>query len=151
MILTVHLLAGAVITQKFPNLFLGLFLAFLSHYFLDFLFHREYIIKNIIEKRWRNSFFDFLKVALDISFGILLILVLSKNILLALAGGFLGILPDGLTLLFLIFPKNGLFERHYYFHRRIIHFFAKKKIPLFWGILSQILTAFIAVYFLRQP
>lgn len=149
MILTVHLLAGAVIAQNFPYLIPGLFSAFLSHYFLDFLFHREYLIKNILEKRWRNSFFDFLKVVLDLLFGIFLVLVFSKNILLAFVGGFFGILPDGMTFLFLLFPRNKFLKKHYYFHRRVIHFFANKKIPLFWGIFNQVLLFSIAVYFLR--
>ena len=148
MILTAHLLTGAVLATRIKFLPLSLLFAFLSHYVLDFLPHQEYSIKNIFEKRWRKSFFDFFKVALDISFGVLIILILSKNQPLALIGGFFAILADGLTLLFLIFPKDKFLERHYNLHQNRIHFVEKKKVSQFWGILSQVIIIFIAIFFL---
>lgn len=148
MILTAHLLTGAALATKIKIVPLAFILAFLSHYFLDFLPHKEYSIKNIFERRWRKSFFDFLKVTLDISFGILLVFILAKNLSLALAGGFLAILVDGFTLLFLIFPKSKILEKHYSFHIEKIHFFKKKKISLFWEIFSQVIIIFIAIFLL---
>ncbi len=151
MILTTHLLTGAAIVlniQPLPSTFA---LAFLSHYFLDFLFHRDYTIEYIRARLWQKAFFDFLRIALDISFGVLLIVILSKNLSIALLGGFIAILPDGLTLLFLIFPKSRLLEKFYNFHCKKVHFFAKKKISLFWEIFSQALVILIAIYFLQLP
>ncbi|MDO8663486.1 MAG: hypothetical protein Q7K28_01435 [Candidatus Wildermuthbacteria bacterium] len=152
MILTTHLLIGAAIAQKFQNPVLGLFLAFLSHYFLDSLVHRDYGIDRIKEASWKNSFFDLSKVFLDGSFGIFLILLLSDNIFLALAGGFFAILPDGLGFLHLTFPKIRILSLHSLLIQKT-HWFKKygfyKKIPLLWGISTQILIAILAIYYLR--
>ena len=140
MILMVHLLLGAVIVLKIKFLPLALPLAFLIHYPLDMLPHWEYSIKNILGKNWKNSFKDFFKVSLDISLGILLIFIFSKNFFLSLWGGLFAILPDGLTLLGLIAP-NKLLIAHENFHRKI-HLFKnleeRKKISPLWGILVQI-------------
>lgn len=148
MILTTHLVAGAVIATKINNPVLGLFLAFLSHYFLDFICHREYNINNIIEKQWKKSRFDFLKVFLDISLGVLLILFFSKNLSIALLGGFFSILADGFTILNLIF-SNKLLQTHNNFHQKI-HFLKYKKIPFGGRILTQLLITLTAIFLLMQ-
>ena len=148
MLLTPHILTGVAIITKVQNPILGLLLVFLSHYFLDCFPQQEYSIKNIKEKRWNKSFLDFLKVFFDISFGVLLILFLSKNNSLVFAAAFLAILPDGFTLLNLIIPKNKLLEIHDTFHQKINYFFENKKIPAFWGIVSQIAVIALAIFFL---
>lgn len=147
MVLTPHLLIGAAIASRI-NLPLGLVLAFLSHYLLDFLPHWEYSIKNIQQKLWKKSLPEFLKIFLDISIGAFLIFIISKNLVLAGTGGFLAILPDGLILLILIFP-NKLFTLHNTFMRKI-HFLKDKKISPFWGIFSQSLVIAVAIYFLSH-
>ncbi len=163
MILTPHILAGAAIATNISNPFLGLILAFLSHYFLDFIPHREYSIKNIKKRQWQKSFFDSLKIALDIFLGILIILFLTKKLFLAFTGSFFALLPDGFTLLFLIFPENKFLKKHYFFHSKKVHFFKdetnnftntnsnsnNKKIPLIWRILSQILTIIISILLIQ--
>jgi len=137
MIFTCHLLTGAAIASKIQSAPLALGLAFLSHYVLDFIPHREYSVKNIFEKRWRKSKLDFLKIFLDFSFGILLILFFSKNPcllstsfwngkLIIYSGAFFAVLPDGFTFLALIFEKSKVLGRHYHFHQNTIHFF---KVP----------------------
>lgn len=147
MILTPHLLVGAAITSKIKFLPLAFLLAFLSHYFLDFIPHWEYSFENIKERRWKNSFSDFLKVALDTSLGVLLIFIFSKNWPLAVVGGFFAILADGPTFINLIFP-NKLLKIFKDFHQKI-HFFKNKKISLFWRIFSQVVIVLIAIFFLR--
>ncbi len=147
MILMVHLLLGAVIVLKIKFLPLALPLAFLIHYPLDILPHWEYSIKNIKEKKWKNSFKDFLKVFVDISLGILLIFIFSKNFSLLLIGGLVAALPDAFTLLGLITP-NKLLMAHENFHREI-HFPEGKKISPIWGILTQLLVVIAAIYLLR--
>ena len=147
MVLTPHLLVGAAIATNIRFLPLALALAFLSHYFLDFLPHLEYSIENIQEKRWKSSLPDFLKVFLDISIGAFLVFIISKNFFLAGTGGFFAILPDGLIFLGLIFPSK-LLTLHDTFMKRI-HFLKDKKISPFWGILCQSLIIAVAIYFLR--
>lgn len=150
MILTAHILTGAAVAVKIQPVSLGLTLAFLSHFLLDFLFHREYKIDYLKTKEWRKAFFDFFKVFLDIFLGFFIVFILSKNIPVALLGGFFAILPDGLTLLFLIFPKIKILEKFHDFHCKKTHYFRDKKIPFSLEILSQILAIFIAVFFLLQ-
>lgn len=147
MLLTAHLLTGAVIASKIHPTPLALALAFLSHYFLDAIPHsEEYSIKNIRGKRWKKSALDFLKVGADICFGILLILLFSKNQPIIYAGAFSAILADGLTLFGLIF-SNELLKHNDDFHQKI-HFLKHKKIPLFWKIFSQLAIIILAIFFL---
>jgi len=147
MILTCHLLVGAVITSKIKFLPLAFLFAFLSHYFLDFIPHWEYSFENIKERRWKNSFSDFLKVALDTSLGVLLIFIFSKNWPVAVVGGFFAILADGPMFINLIFP-NKLLKIFEDFHQKI-HYPKGKKISFFWRIFSQLVIALIAIFFLR--
>ena len=122
MILAVHFIAGAAISEASTSV-LGLFFAFLSHYFLDFLPHREYSTENIQKKYWGKAFFDFFKVGLDVSLGSLFVLLITENPLLSFLGGFLAILPDGFSFLFLLFPKNKFLAAHNFFHKDIVHRF----------------------------
>lgn len=150
MILVSHLLVGAAIAEETKSVPIAIFLAFFSHYLLDFLPHSEYSIKNIGEGKWRRSFFDFFKIFLDFSAGVLLILVLAKNPLVALSAGIAAILPDGLAFLAFVFPENKLLKIHRAFHHVKAHFFINKKIPLFGKILNQALTIAAAIFFLLK-
>jgi hypothetical protein len=148
MLETCHILVGAAIAEKTQNPFLGLFFAFLSHYFIDFIPHEEYSV-NGAEKIWKTPLKEILKVAADLSLGFLIVFMLSKNTILALAGGFFAIIPDMLTFLFYIFPKNKLLNIHYDIHVNKIHIF-KTKIPFFWRIFTQIAVIVISVFFLLR-
>ncbi len=150
MIATPHLLVGAAIVSKIKFLPLAFFLAFLSHYLLDFIPHWEYSFENIKERRWRNSFGDFLKVALDTSFGLLLIFIFSKNWPLALVGGFFAILSDGPMVINLILLNKSLKSLKIFedFHQKF-HYPKNKKISPFWGIFSQVVIVLIAIFLLR--
>ena len=119
MILICHLLVGAAIASNIQFTPLALFLAFLSHYFLDVFPQHEYSIKNIKGGRWNKSFWEFAKVFLDISSGIFLILLFSENTLLIFTAAFLAIVPDGFTLLTVIFNKNKLLNKHQQIHYKI--------------------------------
>ncbi|XOB41455.1 MAG: hypothetical protein ACKKMS_01895 [Candidatus Nealsonbacteria bacterium] len=151
MIATPHLLIGAVIVSKIKFLPLAFLLAFLSHYFLDFIPHIDYtskdIYENIYEKKWKKFFPDFLKVILDISLALFLILIFSKNQPIIFIGAFLAILTDGLNFLNFVFP-NKILKMHYKLHQKI-HFFENKKISIFWRIFSQILIVLIAIFLLQ--
>ena len=148
MILACHLLVGAAIATKIPNLAWVLILAFLSHYLLDLIIHRDYSIENIKAKQWQKSFLEFLKVGIDLSFGILLIFLFSQNQPIIYAAAFLAVLSDGFTMLFLILPRNKLLQAHHIFHQKINSFAENKKIPAFWGIISQVVVISIAISFL---
>lgn len=148
MILICHLLAGAAIAANITNPILALFLAFLSHYFLDIIPHQEYDIKNIREKNWQKSYLSFLKVSLDATLGILVIFFLSGTNVLIFAGAFLAALPDGLTFLFLFLPENKLFKKYQTFHLGLHSFIDDEKIPVFWGVFSQVLVVLLAIFFL---
>ncbi|MDO8435911.1 MAG: hypothetical protein Q7S82_00800 [bacterium] len=150
MILVSHLLVGAAIAEEIKSVPIAIFLALFSHYLLDFLPHSEYSIKNIGEGKWRHSFFDFFKIFLDFSSGVLLILVLAKNPLIALLAGITAILPDGLAFLAFVFPENKLLKIHRAFHHIKTHSFRNKKIPLFWKIISQALTIAVTIIFLLK-
>ena len=148
MILICHLLVGAAIATNISLAPLALFLAFLSHYFLDVLPQHEYSIRNIKEGRWNKSFPEFVKVFLDISSGIFLILLFSENTLLIFAAAFLAIIPDGFTLLSVIFNKNKLLSKHQQFHSKINDIPANIKFPVFWKIFAQVSVCLIAIFFL---
>jgi hypothetical protein len=167
MILLVHLLLGALIGQKISNPILAIVLAFLSHYFLDFIPHIEYPLKEDT-KNWNDFLSNALKIFLDFCLGILLILIFSKNQLIIYICAFLAILPDGFTVLSHFIP-NKILEIHSNFHTKKIHFLkynpveyceaaispsAKlfnrlKKISNFWRIISQIMILIISVILLR--
>ena len=150
MVLAVHIIVGAAIATKTQNPILGLSFAFLSHYLIDIIPHQKYNVGNILNKQWKNSFKCFLKITADLFLGIGSILLFSKNTSLGLAGGFLAILPDGLTFLYLIFPGSKILKPLYNFHRDTVHFHRNKKIPLSWKIFSQIMAAAISVTFLLR-
>ena len=150
MILVTHILVAAVIVSKIHFAPLVLFLAFLSHYFLDFIPHQEYDIKSIAEKRWKESFFDFCKVFLDVAAGLLPVILLSKANLLFFAAAFLAILPDLFTFPYLIFPSNRLLKMHFNLQKDVIHFMGNKKIPFFWRIFNQLAVIFLALFLLTS-
>lgn len=149
MVLISHLLVGAAIASNIQLAPLALFLAFLSHYFLDVLPQHEYSIKNIKSGRWNKSFWELVKVFLDISSGIFLILLFSENTILIFAAAFIAIVPDGFTLLTVVFNKNNLLNRHQKIHHKINEIPANKKFPIFWKIFAQVLIGLIAIFFLR--
>ena len=151
MILTPHLLLGAAIASRISNPFLALPLALISHFLLDSLPTKEYSVLSIREKHWGKTFPDFIKVFLDIAFGISLILLFSRDNAVIFAAAFLAIAPDAITILNENFPKNKLFIQHQKIHMAANCIFdpKSKKIPAFWGVLSQVAVAAIAILFLK--
>lgn len=154
MILSVHLLTGAAVAVTVHNPIIGGIFAFLSHYFLDILPHHEYSIRNITQRKWGKSKFDFLKVALDIFFGFSIIFLTSKNFVPAVFGGILGTMADALTVLFFVFPTNIVLAKHYAFHHTKIHSvhspFPKNKTQLWGRFFIQLLVSFIAIFLLLR-
>lgn len=148
MLLTPHILIGVAIITKVRNPVLGLILVFLSHYASDCFPHVEYSIENIKGRRWGKSLPEFLKIFFDISFGVWLALSLAGNNLLIFAAVFLAVLPDSLTLLYAIFPENKILIKHQGWHARINAPSENKKLPAYWGIISQIVVMTLAIFLL---
>lgn len=150
MILTPHLLLGAAIASKIEYLPAALLMAFLSHYFLDLIPHIEYSIDNITKKQWQKSLPDILRVLLDFSFGIVILIFLnplSGRQLIIYMGAFIALIPDSLTIISSIYP-NKILAKHDQLHRKKIHFLKHKKISTFWRILSQLLVVIISIILL---
>jgi hypothetical protein len=139
---------GAAIAHLVKNIWLAIILSVLGHYFLDLIPHVDYPLKDVDENRRRKLSFGFIKVALDISVGILLILIFSSFQPITYICVFFSILPDGLTVLKYIFPGNKILEGHYWFHQKI-HFLKHKKISNFWRITTQIVVVLVSITILR--
>lgn len=149
MISAVHIAAGAAIAEKTHNPILGILFAFLSHYALDLIPHYEYSLGGDRKKTWKNRS-AILKMSADFSLGILAVLLLAKNLPLALAGGIVAVLPDAMVFLTDFLPKNKFSEKYREFHLIWLHFLSRKKISLFWRISSQVAVFSIALYFLQR-
>jgi len=147
MLLTPHILTGAVIITKVQNPILGLILAFLSHYFLDLFPQKEYSISNIKGRNWKSSLLDFLKVFSDIFLGLVAIFLITDYSCLILIAVFLSILPDGFSFLYFVFPKNRLLKKHWKLHTAI-NLIWDNKISPSWGVFSQVIVSLTAIIFL---
>lgn len=148
MITLVHMLMGAAIGSNINNLPLAIILAFLGHYFLDFFPHIEYSIENITKKQWSRAFPEILLVFLDFLLGVALIAYFSKNQPIIYICALVAIIPDGLSVLGVIFT-NKIFKLHNKIHQEKIHFLKNKKFSFFKRILSQIIAVFISLLLLK--
>jgi hypothetical protein len=143
MILLVHLLFGALIGQKISNPLLAIILAFLGHYFLDFIPHIEY--PNNVSQGIRRR--DIVKVLADFISGILLIMLFSENRPIIYVSALFAILPD-IIYASKFFWSNRLIRTHERFHDKI-HFLGNKKIPMFLRIFSQVIVVILCLILLR--
>lgn len=149
MILSVHIVVGATIAAKTGSLAWGLVLAFLSHYLFDSLPHVGYSIKKLKQRKWGKTAPELFKIFLDIFFGFLLVLLFSKNPALALLGGLVAILPDGLNFLAICFP-NKLFDFFNNPHLKINDFSENIGSP-FLRVAGQVVIVLIALAILYSP
>lgn len=148
MILLVHLLFGAAIGSVVKNIPLAIILAFIGHYFIDIFPHVEYPMGYLGEKQWRKARPDILKIFLDFSLGILLILIFSKNYPLIYICALSAIVPDGFFVINLFLP-NKILNAQEKFHEKV-HFLNYKKIPTFWRIATQIIAVIISITLLKS-
>lgn len=158
MILLAHMVFGAAIGYTAysltNNIWLAIVLAYLSHYFLDVFPHIEYLesvesaIKQMKEKDWKGRIPDAIKVFIDFCLGLLLILLFSKNYIIIYIYAFVAIVPDGVTVIYTLFP-NSLLARHQKFHGAIQYLTKKKKFSKFWRIATQALAVVISIVLLR--
>jgi len=149
MILTLHTLVGAIISLYFRPLWIGILLAFLSHYFLDFLPHKDYSIKNIKQKNWGKAFFDFGKIFLDGIGGFLILALCLKKPWIGFLGGGISLIPDGIHFLNIFFNNQKIICGLEKFHQRI-HFPYSNQIPSFLNLIVQSSLILMSVSLLLQ-
>ena len=175
MILTIHAVAGAAVANQFQNKLIAWVLAFLSHFLLDAIPHREYSLENVkfgfrSRKFWKLA----AKVLFDLLLGFILIIIFTKqrsNLIHNLFGGFCALIPDGLTFLWVIIRDNNLKKffsekiivednskptdkllqtlnnlLEKFYHRYHNNLHWFKNTPLFWGIFSQFLILTISLF-----
>lgn len=155
MILLAHMLFGAAIGSVVKNIPLAITLAFLGHYFLDLFPHIEYLestensIKKIKSGNWKTYVSDFLKVLLDFILGILAVFMFSINQPILYAFAIMSTIPDGLTIITLLFP-NKILNIHHKIHTQKIHYLTKKKkFSVFWRISTQVAFITISIIILK--
>ena len=100
MILTTHILSGAVLGAEIKNPYAVAGLAVAVHFALDLLPHGDYLDK-------KSSFKEFWKVAMDLAIGLGAVATIlffrgptPKDILTIAIGIFFSLLPDGTTVLY---------------------------------------------------
>jgi hypothetical protein len=120
MILTTHILAGAVLGREINNPYAVAGLAIAVHFALDLLPHGDYLNK-------KSSFWEFWKVVLDLTVGLGIIFVIfffrdpiPKDIFNICVGVFFSLLPDGMTLLYMM-GMNSL-KPIKKFHEKLHHY-----------------------------
>ena len=161
MLLASHIIVGAAVAASTPNIFLGLLLAFLSHFILDRIPHSEYSVEPLKQIKTRGIKYCMpilQRVALDFGAGYLVLFIVvaisKENIPFAAwaLGGFLGALPDGMSFLLFLKQKNGLvskFLNSFSALHQKIHFDKKTGLPpLRIGLSTQAIAVLLALYFL---
>ena len=137
MILSVHFAAGAALSTVIHEPAILAPTAMILHIALDVFPHWEYEFMGIPKLQAA------VKIAVDVFAGVLCVVLLSQgtsfdHLALALWGGFFGILPDGITFLYLL-SKKKLFPRftrmHIFFHTLIIP--ENEHPPAWLGIITQ--------------
>lgn len=122
MILTTHILSGAVLGANVQNPYAVAGLAVTVHFLLDLLPHGDYLNK---KSGWK----EFWKVALDLAIGLVTVAAIlfcrcptPTNIFNIAIGIFLSLLPDGTTLLYMMGIK--FLKPIYNFHQKLhlIHY-----------------------------
>lgn len=164
MILTPHILTGALIGMKLENPILGSLFAFLSHYLLDAIPHWEYnFIKEpqkynnnqniaLIISEIKAAKSGFIKIIADliVGFGILLFLFLyfKKFSYLIFIYSLLGILADFLIFIYWCFPKITFLKKYLQIHQAI-HFPKEKNIKIQKvGFLIEISIIILNIFYL---
>lgn len=119
MILTPHILAGALIGAQTTNPIAAFVFGLVSHYLIDKIPHWDYDIKKIEEKSGGGKIItQWLKIGFDLALPLLIIGFLAPNeqiLKLSLLGAAGGILPDFLLYLSWQFPVKIL-TAHAKFH-----------------------------------
>lgn len=148
MLLTPHILIGALIGFKIQNPWLVFILAIISHFILDAIPHREYDIKALRRKKIDKQFIiELFQVITDLVIGVSTTIFFvwhspSRNS--AILGMMAAVIPDGITFLYWR-TKFPIFKTITDFHRFTIHPKNNKNTPLIWGLGGQLLIIALAI------
>lgn len=149
MILTPHILIGALVGAQSANPIAALVFGIVSHYLLDQIPHWEYDVEKIEQKASGLKIVKpWLKIALDVLFPVFVIGWLAPNeqiLLISWAGAIGGALPDFLQFLRWRIPSSKILLWHKTFHDNN---HTKTELGLSDGLVSYIiiLVLFFALY-----
>lgn len=161
MIFTPHIVVGAVIGAKTQNLGLIVILALLTHFIMDKIPHWDYNLPAVFRgfrknKKIKPLLSDFVKMAIDITIGLLIVftVIWSKNLLsfnhlcFISIGIILSILPD--VIFGFAYLAPGKTARKINKIGEFFHCKDKEKEGkiTFLGLLTEILTTIIAIIIL---
>ena len=160
MIISPHLIVGAVIGAKTHNFGLIIALGIVSHFIIDMIPHWDYSIYNLLNfsqnKKFRKIIWDLIKMMVDGLFGLLIVLLIikqknllnSRSIILISCGILISLLPDVLWGICSLFYKFKISKKyiaiHHFFHR--IGEAKKESKSTFLGLATQILVIIIALF-----
>lgn len=145
---------GAAIGSLINNVPLAIILAFLGHYFLDLFPHVEYLesvessVKMLRQKTSQNEIKDMAMVGIDFCAGLLVIFLTSNNSLIVYWCALVAIIPDGLTVIHIVFPKI-LPSSHHAFHASIQYFTKRKQPPMVWRVATQAAAVVASIILLK--
>lgn len=166
MILSVHVVAGGVAAKLSGSWEYAIAFSLLSHFVLDAIPHWHYptssdknrsnllgdffsAIRNPSTLGRNPLFKDLLVAGFDFLIGALVLAWYSRNsspqaAIMTFTGGFLGALPDLMTLLHWILPDSKFLSWFRELHKKI---HARKRLDdlLFWGVTTQAAIIFILV------
>jgi hypothetical protein len=136
MLITPHLLAGAVIAEKVGSFSWSVVvLALVSHFILDAIPHRDEIDKNHLSRK------QVIAVVIDFAVGVTLLWLVFRetNLMLIAFGAVIGILPDivdNLPIFLKSLSKTKWWQAYHQFHSKI------QAIKPNWiaGILTQLIV-----------
>ena len=160
MILTPHILVGAVIGAKAQSLGLIVILGLFSHFVLDKIPHWDYnTLKHLKKfkktKKLKTLVPVFYKLGIDSFIGLIIVFLViwQKNLLnseflsFILFGIFVSTLPDILLGFSHIFSSKKLAKKYIEFHKKL-HCLKKIKKPSLLGLSTQIIVIIISVFLL---
>jgi len=150
MILSTHFLAGAAVAAQTDNPAVLMITVLVVHLLLDILPHWQYFYA--LEELKKNK----AKLLVDIVAGPAAVLVLAlvkygldfPIIFWLMLGGLISVLPDGVTFLFYLFPKNKTLRRITDFHEWIQ---GKRRFAGPLGFAFTLLVDLAAIYLIVLP
>ena len=161
MILTPHIIVGAVIGAKIHNFWLIAILGLLSHFILDKIPHWDYtqaIKKFLATNKFKYLIIFILKVFTDFVFGFIIAIIIFLNSALPfnslqyiLMGVLFSILPDVVLGTSFLFKNSIIAQKYFVFHKKYLHFkkeSEKEGVITFLGIFSQIIVIAISLLLL---
>lgn len=162
MIFTPHIVVGATIGAKTQNLGLIVILGLITHFVMDKVPHWDYVWLGIKkfrkDKDFKALFSDLLKIAVDCTFGLLIVFfvlwykgLLDFNYLpFILFGIFFSTLPDIILGLAWFLPKKSV-KKFINFTEKYLHYPEDKQKEgeiTFLGLATEIIVVVICVFLL---